>query len=203
MSQQHKDGVDATRARAPVAALVAAVVLGTGLLCAAAAEAAAPAAPGAVPVGPWSQAKVGSRITYRMSDPFTMPGKPAPSAVVTEEVTAVTDKLVTVRVTRKEDGKPDQTGQQDYPRYMSADQMKAFDRSVGKREGKAVTRKLAGATLKCEKRVAVEPGRSKGRGLSSTTILCADVPGWVLERSAHRESQPAPVVWFEMLDFRR
>ena len=156
----------------------------------------------ASPSGPWSDVKPGAMIKYRMSDPYAMPGVKSSVAEVTEEVTGVTGNAVTVKVTRREEGKPDQVTTQAYPRVRTRQQIEQFDTTVGPKKG-STTVTVSGKKLQCAQHLAQAPGRSAERALTSTVVVCPSVPGWIYSQSVQRGKDSTGTTWFQVLEFRR
>lgn len=157
----------------------------------------------AAPEGPWSKAKVGDSIKYRMSDPYALAARTASAAEITETVTAVDASKVTVKTTRREEGKDEQVSTQNYPRSLNPQQIKQFYTGLGQKTGGSVTQTVSGVKLKCDKWVVVQERKQAENTLTGTTVLCQDIPGWMFSQSVKRQRDASDTTWYQLLELKR
>lgn len=150
---------------------------------------------------PWHDARPGTAITYRLSEPIATGGvRRHRVAIVTEEVIGADAASVSVRVTRREDGVPDRVVTSTYPRTMSASRHAQFFASLGpRRAAKTVT--VSGRRLACAVHRSEPAGDDPRRRLVVSTTLCRGLPGWIHAQSVGHPADPALAPRFELLEF--
>lgn len=150
---------------------------------------------------PWHDARPGTAITYRLSEPLAPGGaRTRRVAIVTEEVVGADATSVSVRVTRREDGVPDRVVARTYPRTLAASRHAQFLASLGPSRG-TTTRVVSGRRLACSEHRSESAGDDPRGRLVVSTTLCRGLPGWIHAQSVGRPADAALAPRFELLDF--
>lgn len=157
----------------PVAGLgFGALMIGVALLSQ------APQADASKPVeGPWFNAKVGTRIVYRVTDPSPVPGAKSRVRTLTEEAVAVSETEVTLRAVQRSEGMPERTNTRRVPRTISDEQYSTVFHSWGYVRA-SPPMKVSGYEFKCSAFVKdIDIGKDESMRRHTTT--CRDLPGWI------------------------
>lgn len=137
--------------------------------------------------GPWFNARVGTRIVYRVTEPSRVPGVKARERTVTEEATSVTDAEVTLRVVQRIAGEADRTSTRKVPRTISEEQYTAAFHSWGFVRS-SPPMKVSGHEFKCsgfEKDIDL----GNGETVRQYTTICRDLPGWIYRSTVGGEER--------------
>jgi len=134
---------------------------------------------------PWSDARKGTRITYRVSE--VQPGissGPAMTMEVTEEVIEATEASVKVRITktrRKGGEREARESTAEYPRKLTRDQYMNLMDAIGFTHGSAFKVKVSGQEYQCIKhrKEQESPDRDPDKSIYQNTVVCKDMPGWI------------------------
>lgn len=134
---------------------------------------------------PWSDARKGTRITYRVSE--TQPGfssGPAMTMEVTEEVIEATETSVKVRITktrRKGGERETRESMAEYPRKLTRDQYLNLMDALGFTHGSEFQVKVSGQEYQCIKhrKEQESPDRDPDKSVYQNTVVCKDMPGWI------------------------
>ena len=143
--------------------------------------------------GPWFNARVGTRIVYRVTEPSRLPGVKARERTVTEEATSVTDAEVTLRVVQRTACEADRTSTRKVPRTISEEQYAAAFHSWGfVRASPPMT--VSGHEFRCS---AFEKDIDLGNGETTRqrTTICRELPGWIYRSTVGGEDR------FRMLEY--
>lgn len=131
--------------------------------------------------GPWFNARVGTRIVYRVSTPSPLPGGKAAVRTIAEEAIAVSETEVTLRIVRKSAGRPDEVSTRKVPRRIGSEEYTALFHGFGfVRPSPAMT--VSGHAFDCSafvKDIEV-PG---GEPVRRYTTVCRRLPGWIFHSS--------------------
>lgn len=128
--------------------------------------------------GPWYNAKVGTKIKYRMAQ--ENPYGENFSREVTEEAIAVGNDQVTVKITAVERGQAKEK-QETRPRFLTKQQLAEFQSSLGKRQQSTPIVPVASRSYKCDQYYTRKEDED-GEIISSRTVLInPEVPGWLVK----------------------
>lgn len=152
---------------------------------------------------PWFNAKVGTMIRYRVTEE-KMPGMlGAPrSKTITEEVTAVTDSTVTVKVTRSEAGQSDQTSTITHPRTLTTEQSRQIDAMLGSTRNPKLIKTVSGHEFECFNYRRTIESPDGNHDIWYHTIKCSELPGWIFVQSKSRADAMGGETLYEILEYR-
>jgi len=149
--------------------------------------------------GPWSDARIVTRIKFRQVEPNPLGDI---EILATREVLAVQERTITARMSGSVNGKERAPQQGPMPRFLSPGEFKKMSTPWGQKEGRK-TLTIAGKSVACDVYRKTEKHPTRDIVGVQKTYISEDVPSWVVKvvKEYQGEGKTSESVPYIIMDF--